>query len=320
MKILLSGSLGSIFSNFIRNTIDKYPKIQFICVDKAIEKYSLNNLFEHPRHKFYLGDCGDQLFMDNLFDIERPNYVLQAHASSNVDDSIKYACDFTYNNITSTQVMIDKAIKYNVEKYMLISTDEVMGHFKESEKSHKWNENDPINPRNPYSASKASAELMVKAAGETHGLPWVISRSCNCYGPRQPPRNLVPRIICNLLKDIAIPIHGNGKNIREWQYVDDNCEGIMTALLSGKCGEIYNVGSGFEMENIEMVHYIANQLGVTNPKIKFIEDRKGHDFRYSINFDKIKSLGWSPKYSFEDGMKLTIDWYKDNFEKYNQWI
>lgn len=312
-KILITGTLGFIFSNFIRTIIDQEPDTQFVCIDKCIEKYSLHNIFDHPRHKFYFGDCADPLFIDNIFNIEKPDYVIHGAASSFVDDSIKSAPEFTYNNIQGTQVMIDASLRYDVKKFLFISTDEVYGQFTTSYGS--WDENDPINPRNPYSASKASAELMVKSAGSTHKLPYLITRSCNNYGPRQPPRNLLPRIICNLLNNVEIPIHGDGKNIREWIYVDDNCSAIMKVLKEGTLGEIYNIGTNIEVNNLNMVEIVSNKLNI-KPNIKFIEDRKGHDFRYSVDCSKIKTLGWSYKTEFYEGINKSIEWYLEHSKRY----
>lgn len=309
-KILVTGSCGFIFSNFMRHYADDTSKYQFVSVDKIIAPYNLSNIYNTPNHKFYMGDIADEQFMNNVFLLEKPDLIIHGAAESFVDDSIASAKPFIHSNVVGTQVMVDLSLKYNVDKFVYISTDEVYGQLKVGDTS--WTENNPINPRNPYSASKAAGELIVKAAGETHGLTYNITRCSNNYGPRQPPRNLIPKVITCLLYNKAIPIHGSGKQYREWLYVKDHCQAVMKVLENGKNNEIYNIGSGLELSNLEVVSKISEIMNIS-PKIDFIKDRPGHDFRYSVNCDKIKELGWKPMFNnFEAVMKTTINWYKDN--------
>lgn len=308
--ILVTGVCGFIFSNFIRKMCDEHPEYKFIGVDKIYEKYNLKNIFFHKNHKFYMGDIADKEFMENIFILEKPDCVINGAAQSFVDSSIASAIPFVHSNILGTQVMIDLSVKYNVEKFIQISTDEVYGQLK-SANEESWTEESCIAPRNPYSATKGAAELLVKAAVETHKLPATITRCCNNFGKRQPVRNLIPVVIDCIMKGKEIPLHGSGKNIREWIHVDDHNNAIMTVLEKGQIGEVYNIGSGVEKTNLEIIKEIS-QLMNAKAKIKHIEDRKGHDFRYSIDCSKMKKLGWETKVSFEEGMKKTINWYTEN--------
>lgn len=311
MKILITGSAGFIFSNFIRKVISEELPYEFVSIDKLYEPYTLHNIFDHPRHKFYMADLCDEHMIDNIFKIEKPNIVIHAAASSFVDSSISWAVPFVQNNILATQVMIDASLKYEVERFVFVSTDEVYGQLK-SKKDKSWTENSIINPRNPYSASKAAGELMVRAAHETHGLPFNITRCCNNYGSRQPPRNLVPRIVSCILSDQKIPIHGNGKQMREWIHADDHGNAILKIIQDATLNETYNVGTGFECTNLEMVKYISDIMQCDKDLISFVRDRKGHDQRYSVDCSKIHKLGWKPKIEFIDGLTKSIEWYKEN--------
>lgn len=307
LKILLTGTCGFIFSNFIRKYIDN-SNYEFVSIDKLIAPWNATNIL--PNHKLYIGDIADEHFMNLVFKLEKPDIVIHGAAESFVDDSIKQARPFVHSNVLGTQTVVDMCVKYNVEKMIAVSTDEVMGHLKPTEKS--WTEDQPINPRNPYSASKAASELIVKAAHETHGLNYIITRCCNNYGPRQPPRNLVPKVITCVLNNQSIPIHGNGKQIREWIYVEDHNSAIMHLVENGKLNEIYNIGSGIEFTNLEMVKQICNVLGRGEDLLSFVKDRPGHDQKYSVNCSKIKKSGWSQEYSFEEGIEKTVKWYVDN--------
>lgn len=235
-------------------------------------------------------------------------------AESFVDDSIKSAKPFIHSNVVGTQVMVDLALKFNVERFIYISTDEVYGQLLSNEEP--WTESSIVKPRNPYSASKAAGELIVRSASETHGLKYNITRCSNNYGSRQPPRNLIPKVVTCLLSDTAIPIHGNGQQHREWLYVLDHCSAVMKILENGKVNETYNIGSGFDLSNLEVVESIAKIMNKT-PKINFITDRKGHDQKYGVNCNKIKEIGWKPRYiNFAEIMESTIKWYSDNLNFY----
>jgi dTDP-glucose 4,6-dehydratase len=309
-KILVTGSCGFIFSNFMRKVMrDKLP-YTFVSVDKVIAPYNRYNVELNRDHNFYMGDIADELFMDNVFSIEKPDIIIHGAAESFVDDSIRGAGPFIHSNVAGTQVMVDMSLKHEITRFVYVSTDEVYGQLKTTD-DPSWTEETPINPRNPYSASKAAGELIVKAAHETHGLNYNITRCSNTYGGSQPPRNLVPKIISCLLKNQSIPIHGSGKQFREWIFVEDHCSAIMKIIEESPSNEIYNIGTGVELTNLEMVNRIAQVLG-KDPQIKFVKDRPGHDFRYSINCSKIQKLGWKPVFSFDDGMKKCVQWYLDN--------
>ncbi len=306
--LLITGTLGFIGSNFVRQFVAKYPDWKFIGVDKGVHKFNLYNQFEYFNYKFYMGDIADAHFMDNVFDIEKPAYVINMAAESFVDSSISSAMEFVHSNISGTQVMIDKSLKYSAERFIQISTDEVYGQLA-SETDKSWTEESPLNPRNPYSASKASAEMLVRAAIETHKLPAMITRCCNNYGPRQQPMNLMPKCFESILNNIPVPISGNGKNVREWIFVEDHNNAIMTVLEKGSFGEIYNIGSGIELSNLKVVEAIGKVLD-KNPNIKFVADRKGHDFRYSVDFSKLKKLGWQANVPFTEGLSKCANWYR----------
>ena len=310
-KILITGSCGFIFSNFVRQYL-KHSKYELIGVDKIIAPNNyLNIIPEQEEHKLYIGDIADVHFMDMVFKKERPDIILHAAAESFVDDSIRRALPFVHSNVLGTQVMVDMALKYGTERFVYISTDEVYGQLINAQAS-SWYEDTPINPRNPYSASKAAGELIVKAAHETHGLNYNITRCCNNFGPRQIPRNLVPKVITCATAEERIPIHGEGKQFREWIYVEDKCSAVMKIIEKAPLNEIYNIGSGVELSNLDMAYTICDILNKKRTLVKFVKDRPGHDFRYSVNCDKIKQLGWKPKYTFDKGIKKCIDWYLNN--------
>lgn len=309
-KILVTGSCGFIFSNYMRKVFGEGHAYEFVSVDKLISDYNHSNIFEHKNHRFYVGDVADEQFMNNVFKRERPNYVIHGAAESFVDDSIRKAMPFVHSNVLGTQVMVDMSLQYEVERFVYISTDEVYGQLKAGDTS--WTESSIINPRNPYSASKASGELIVKAASETHGLKYNITRSCNNYGPRQPPRNLVPKVITQTLKGDNIPIHGNGSQFREWLFVDDHCQAVMDVLEKAPANETYNIGSGIELNNLDLARKVCDAMG-KKANFEFVKDRPGHDFRYSVDCTKIRTdLGWTPKYSFDTAMSNCVDWYMNN--------
>jgi dTDP-glucose 4,6-dehydratase len=309
-KILVTGSCGFIFSNFMRKVILENLPYEFVSVDKVIAPYNLHNVNKNKDHSFYMGDIADELFMNNIFAIERPDIVIHGAAESFVDDSIKSAGPFIHSNVVGTQVLVDMSVKYSVNRFLYVSTDEVYGQLKDSQDA-SWSESSPLNPRNPYSASKAAGELIVRAASQTHGLKYNITRSCNNYGPGQPPRNLVPKIVSCALNNTSVPIHGNGKQFREWIYVDDHCSAIMKIVEHAPKNEVYNIGSGVEYTNLQMVQKISKIIG-TSTQVSFVKDRLGHDFRYSVNCSKIHELGWQPQYTFETGLDKCVKWYLNN--------
>lgn len=314
--ILITGVCGFILNNFVRHIIDKYPQYRFVGVDKIVSSYNLNNIFEHENYKFYMGDISDEVFVNNVFAIERPDFVINGAAESYVCDSIKSAVPFVRSNILGVQVLVDASLKYGIEKFVQVSTDECYGQIPRDEK-RSWTEKDVCYPRNPYSATKYAAEVLIYAANQTHNLKYNITRASNTYGKFQPPRNLVPRCAVSIINNKSIPIHGDGLNIREWIHCFDHCDAIMTVLENGVANNVYNVGTGFELTNMEMVNRIADILG-KKPIIEYIEDRKGHDQKYAINCNKIKKLGWAPKIKFDDGLKDCVEWYIENKWRYQE--
>lgn len=310
-KILITGSCGFIFSNFIRIALKESWPYQIISIDKVSRSENIYNVYANRSHKFYLGDITDKHLINTIFELEKPDIVLHGAAESNVDDAISSTNPFIMSNVLGTQNLLDASVKYDVKQFLYISTDEVLGHLDENDKS--WTEESFLNPRNPYSASKAAGELLVKAANVTYGLPFNITRTCNNFGPKQSVKNLIPKTIYSILEKNKIPIYGQGKQIREWIHVVDNCEAIRTVLEKGRINEIYNIGTGFETSNLELVNDICNIMNEGYDLISFIKDpRPGHDFRYSLDSSKIRSLGWKPKFRFKDGLKHTIKWYSNN--------
>lgn len=308
-KILITGSCGFIFSNFMRKAMREKWDYTFVSVDQVLAPYNRYNVKTNKDHNFYMGDIADELFMDNVFSIEKPDIIVHGAAESFVDDSIRSAKPFIHSNVVGTQVMVDMAMKHNVSKFVYVSTDEVYGQLGKNGAS--WTEDVSPKPRNPYSASKLCGELIVYAANQTHGLNYNITRCCNNYGGGQPPRNLVPKIIFSILNKRPLPIHGNGQNIREWVFVEDHCSAIKTIIENGISNETYNIGSGIELTNLEMVNAVSKYLG-QEPQIDFVKDRAGHDFRYSVDCSKIKKLGWKPQFTFDKGIQKCVQWYLDN--------
>jgi len=309
MKILITGGAGFIGSNFIRYMLNKYPDYEIVNLDKLTYAGNLDNLKDiekDSRYKFIKGDICDKEVVEKA--MRDCDAVINFAAESHVDRSITSPEPFIETDIFGTFTLLETAKKYNIEKYIQISTDEVYGSIKEG----SFKETDPLKPNSPYSASKASADLLVRSYYVTYNLPVSITRSSNNYGPYQYPEKLIPLFTIKALKNKPLPVYGTGKNIRDWLYVLDNCSGIDTVLHKGKIGEIYNIGGETEKTNLEITYLILEVLNKPKSLITFAEDRKGHDFRYSLDTTKIKKLGWKPKYNFEKAMKETIEWYKNN--------
>jgi dTDP-glucose 4,6-dehydratase len=317
-KVLVTGTCGFIFSNFIRKSIyDQNQKrsedraYTFVSIDRVTAN-AINSMYWNKNHTFHIGDIRDSHVMDVIFQFEKPDIVIHGAAETFVDTSLKDPNSFVTSNVLGTQVVINSCLKHKVERMIYISTDEVYGQLT-SESEAAWKEDAILNPRNPYSASKAAGELMVRAAHQTHGLIYNITRSSNCYGPRQLPEKLVPKAIKCVLDGEKIPIYGQGQQIRDWTYVADNCTAIMAVLDRGKPNEIYNISANQEFTNIETINLVCNAMGKGHDLISFIPDpRTGHDFRYAIDTTKIRELGWKPSYKFKDGIKDTVQWYLDN--------
>ncbi|PIR72379.1 MAG: dTDP-glucose 4,6-dehydratase [Candidatus Nealsonbacteria bacterium CG10_big_fil_rev_8_21_14_0_10_36_24] len=311
MKILITGGAGFIGSNFIRYIFKKHPDYKIINFDKLTYAGNLENLKDvedNPDYKFVKGDICDKKIVDEVIS-EKPDAIINFAAESHVDRSISDPHSFLKTDMQGVITLLEIAKKYNIKRFIQISTDEVYGSINETSCAEKH----PLNPSNPYSASKAAADLMVHSYFVTYKMPVLTVRSSNNFGPYQYPEKIIPLFITNLLEDKKVPLYGDGLNIRDWLYVLDNCEAIDLILDKGKEGEVYNVGGGNEKTNLEITRLILREMGKDESYIDYVEDRLGHDRRYSLDSSKIKeTLGWQPKYNFEQSLKKTIQWYRNN--------
>ncbi len=313
MRLLVTGGAGFIGSNFVRRIADgTYPGISsLIVLDKltyAGLRINLASAEGFSGYRFVEGDICDSELVGSL--ISEVDAVVNFAAESHVDRSIAGSTDFVQTNIVGVQILLD-AIKSSGRKirFLQVSTDEVYG----SIKAGSWTEDSPLLPNSPYSASKASGELLARAYHRTHGLDILITRCSNNYGPNHFPEKLIPLFITNLIDGKKVPVYGDGRNVRDWLHVDDHCQGIFKALQNGKAGEVYNIGGGKELSNLEITSLILKSMDANADSIEYVEDRKGHDFRYSVNCEKAKKeLGYEPKIDFSAGLLETIDWYRNN--------
>ncbi len=309
--VLITGGAGFIGSNFVKYMLDKYSDYNIINLDALTYCGNLENLKDIEdmgNYTFVKGNIMDKELVNDL--VAKSDYVINFAAESHVDRSITDPEIFIKSNVLGTQVLLNAAKEFGVEKYIQISTDEVYGTLSET---GYFSEITPLQPNSPYSASKAGGDLITRAYFETFDLPVNITRCSNNYGPYQFPEKLIPLMISNALEDKKLPIYGDGKNIRDWLHVYDHCQAIDLVLHEGKLGEVYNIGGHNERQNIQIVKLILKALGKDESLIEFVADRLGHDRRYAIDADKISNeLGWEPKYTFETGIKETIQWYLDN--------
>lgn len=316
--ILVTGGAGFIGSNFIYLILDERPEWRVVCVDTltyAANIHTLNKAKDNPKFVFYHEDIRNRDKIFQIFEKENPDVVVNFAAESHVDRSIDDPRIFLETNILGTQVMMDACRKYGVERFHQVSTDEVYGDLPIDRPDMLFREDTPVRASSPYSASKASADLLALAYHRTYDFPVTISRCSNNYGPYQFPEKLIPLMINNASQNKSLPVYGDGMNVRDWLYVKDHCYGILAILEKGKPGEIYNLGGHNEKENIEIVRIILKELGKPETLITYIDDRMGHDRRYAIDPDKAKSeLGWEPTTPFADGIKLTIRWYQDHID------
>ena len=313
MKILVTGGAGFIGSNFVYYELDNYPNDEVICLDKLTYAGNLETLeiaMKNPKFKFVKGDIADRAFVDELFASEKPDVVVNFAAESHVDRSIENPEIFLQTNVIGTSVLMDACRKYGNIRYHQVSTDEVYGDLPLDRPDLFFTETTPLHTSSPYSASKASADLLVQAYYRTYKLPVTISRCSNNYGPYHFPEKLIPLMIANALNDKKLPVYGKGENVRDWLYVEDHCFAIDLIIRKGKIGEVYNIGGHNERTNLEVVKTIIKELGKSEDLIEFVTDRPGHDRRYAIDPTKIHDeLGWLPATKFDDGIKKTIDWY-----------
>jgi dTDP-glucose 4,6-dehydratase len=311
-KILVTGGCGFIGSNFIRYAL-KNSDYEIVNLDKLTYAGNLKNLVDvqnDPRYKFYKGDICNFELVSFIIEKENVDSIINFAAESHVDRSILSSQEFIRTNVTGTNVLLEVTRLYQLKKFLQISTDEVYGSLGPE---GKFTEETPLSPNSPYSASKASADLLVKAFHHTYGVPALITRCSNNYGPYQFPEKLIPLMIINALNNKPLPVYGDGMNVRDWIYVEDHCEAILKVFEKGRIGEVYNIGAENEKPNIEIVKLILKELGKDETLITYVKDRPGHDRRYAIDATKIKTeLGWKPSHTFETAIKETINWYIQN--------
>ena len=318
MTIIVTGGAGFIGSNFIFYELKKHPEDRIVCLDALTYAGNLSTLapvMDKENFRFVKLDIRDREGVNKLFEEEKPDIIVNFAAESHVDRSIENPTIFLETNIIGTSVLMDACRKYGIKRYHQVSTDEVYGDLPIDRPDLFFHEDTPIHTSSPYSTSKASADLLVMAYHRTYGLPVSISRCSNNYGPYQFPEKLIPLMIANALADKPLPVYGEGRNIRDWLYVEDHCKAIDLIVRKGKEGETYNIGGHNEMQNIQIVKLICDYLGKPYSLIEHVTDRKGHDQRYAIDPTKIHNeLGWLPETMFADGIKKTIQWYLDNKE------
>jgi dTDP-glucose 4,6-dehydratase len=314
MKLLVTGGAGFIGSNFVRMALtDKFPDFnveQLTVLDLltyAGDEENLKPVASDKRYKFVKGDIRDLELAKKL--MKDADQVVHFAAESHVDRSIEGGSEFVSTNVMGTQVLLDAAKSSNIKRFVHVSTDEVYGSISEG----SWPEDHPLLPNSPYSASKAGSDLLVRAYNRTHKLDTVITRCSNNYGQYQFPEKVMPLFITNIIEGKKVPLYGNGLNVRDWLHVDDHCRGIALALTKGRAGEVYNIGGGTELTNVELTRKILKAMGAGEEFIQPVEDRKGHDLRYSVDISKINiELGYSPQVNFEEGLEQTVNWYKNN--------
>lgn len=316
MKMIITGGAGFIGSNFVFYMKKQHPDYDLVCVDKLTYAGNLETLapvMNDPKFKFVKADIADRKAVYDLFEAEKPDVVVNFAAESHVDRSIETPSIFLETNVMGTQVLLDACREYGIKRYHQVSTDEVYGDLPLDRPDLFFTEKTPLHTSSPYSASKASADLLCNAYHRTYGLPITISRCSNNYGPYQFPEKLIPLMIANSLADKPLPVYGEGLNVRDWLYVEDHCAAIDLILLGGKEGQVYNIGGHNEMRNIDIVKLILRALDKPESLITHVTDRKGHDMRYAIDPTFIHSeLGWLPETKFENGIQRTIEWYLAN--------
>lgn len=305
MRVLVTGGAGFIGSNFVHHLLETTDDhvVTLDSLTYAGTTENLSEILDHDRHRFVEGDIRDEELVDDL--VEECDVIVNFAAESHVDRSIQNAEPFVSTNVDGTRTLLDAALEHDLDSFVQISTDEVYGTIE----SGSVTEEAPLDPRNPYSATKASADLLALSYHTTHDLPVIVTRSSNNYGPRQHREKLIPKFITRAAAGETLPVYGDGSNVREWLYVEDNCRAIMAVLEKGVPGEVYNIGSGTELRNIDVTKQIIEIVGGSEEQIEFVEDRPGHDQRYSLDATKLRSLGWEPERSFENGLADTVEHY-----------
>jgi dTDP-glucose 4,6-dehydratase len=309
LKLLVTGGLGFIGSNFIRLMLGKYPDYHIINLDLQTYAGNMDNLRDiegSSNYTFYRGDICDRAVVDKV--LQNVDAVVHFAAESHVDRSIDDASAFVRTNVLGTFVLLDCALKQNIQRFIHISTDEVYG----SIRIGSFKETDILTPSSPYSSSKAGSDLLARSYFITHKLPVIITRCTNNFGPYQYPEKLIPLFITNLIENKKVPVYGTGKNMRDWIYVDDHCRAVDFVLHKGNAGEIYNIGGGAEKTNLEITENILRMLGKDDSMVEYVKDRPGHDLRYSLDCTKLLRLGWAPGHGFDDALCDTVRWYVEN--------
>lgn len=316
MKVCVTGGAGFIGSNFVHYMLGEHPDYEIVNVDLLTYAGNLENLKEvedKPNYRFYRGDISDAGFIMPLFEKEQFDIVVNFAAESHVDRSVKNPGVFVQTNVMGTQVLLDACREYGIQRFHQVSTDEVYGDLPLDRPDLFFREDTPIHTSSPYSASKAGADLLVLAYYRTFSIPVTISRCSNNYGAYQFPEKMIPLMISRAMEDKKLPVYGKGENVRDWLHVLDHCGAIDRIIHDGKTGEIYNVGGHNERTNLQVIGRILEELGKPESLIEFVADRPGHDRRYAIDPEKIETeLGWKPTYTFDEGIRQTIQWYRDN--------
>jgi dTDP-glucose 4,6-dehydratase len=309
VRIVVTGGAGFIGSNFVRLVLAEYPDDEVVVLDKLTYAGNLDNLKDvvgDPRYSFVKGDICDEKVVGAT--VAGADAIVNFAAETHVDRSISGPQDFITTDVLGTHVLLEAVRAHDIPRFLQISTDEVYGDVLEGSSV----ETDALRPSSPYSASKAAGEMMVLAYRRTYGTPVVMTRSSNNYGPYQYPEKIIPLFVTNLLDGQPVPVYGDGMNVRDWIYVDDNCRGVDLVLRKGADGEVYNIGGGNEVANIDLTRAMLARLGLGDEMIRWVEDRAGHDRRYSIDCAKVRELGWEPRVDYEAGLARTVDWYRDN--------
>jgi dTDP-glucose 4,6-dehydratase len=305
MRLLVTGGAGFIGSNVVHYVLEEtdHEVVTLDALTYAGRKSNLDGVLGSPHHEFVEGDIRDRtLVIDLMTDAD---IVLNFAAESHVDRSIESTEPFVSTNVQGTRTLLDAARSADIDRFVQISTDEVYGEIEEG----TFSEGDPLNPRNPYAATKAGADLLALSYHTTYDLPVVVTRSSNNYGPRQHPEKLIPKFIANAARGESLPVYGDGSNVREWTYVRDNCRAVDVVMREGSPGSIYNIGSGEELRNIEVTRLILDAVDASEGLIEFVEDRPGHDQRYALDTRRIEALGWEPQWSFDEGLERTVAYY-----------
>jgi len=315
MNVLVTGGCGFIGSNFIKYMLKKYPECMIVNIDKLTYAGNPDNLREiedNPNYKFVKGDIADEKEINQIFENEKIEIVVNFAAETHVDRSIHEPKAFLFTDIVGTYNLLEAVKKFKINLMIQISTDEVYGSTKDGE----FSENTPFDPSSPYSASKAAADHLCMAYFRTYNAPVIVTHSCNVFGPNQYPEKVIPLFATNLIEGKKVPVYGKGEQVREWVFTEDYCNAIDRIISKGSIGETYNIGSGDRISNIELTKKILKIMGKDESSIEFVKDRPGHDFRYAIDSSKLrKEIGWKPIHSFDDALKKTVEWYSNN----NDW-